>query len=91
MRSSHLLRAIVATAAVLAFPISASAQMEKEITIDALSNAGWQIAGYTSTFGGSRSTFILFRHPDKTYLVQCQTGYDVTRSSRIYRHCYELR
>jgi hypothetical protein len=37
------------------------------------------------------STFILFRHPDQTYLVQCRTGYDATREPHIHPHCYKLR
>jgi hypothetical protein len=43
---------------------------------------GWQIAGYSQAF--ERSTFILFRHPDQAYLVQCRVGYDVTRKPPTY-------
>ena len=35
---------------------------------ETLLKGGWQIAGYTSTLD-DRSAFILFRHPDETYLV----------------------
>jgi hypothetical protein len=52
--------------------------------------AGWQIAGYTSTLD-SRSAFILFRHPDETYLVQCRASYDVTRTPPAHSNCYKLQ
>ena len=52
--------------------------------------SGWLIAGYTSTFD-NRSSLILFRNPTETYLVQCLTGYDVTRSPRVYQNCYRLK
>jgi hypothetical protein len=68
---------------------TALAGTEEEISIEGLLKAGWQIAGYASTFD-NRSTFILFRHADETYLVQCQAGYDVTRTPRIFSHCYKL-
>jgi hypothetical protein len=51
---------------------------------------GWEVAGYTSGFD-NRSSVILFRHKDKTYLVQCSTLYDVNRSPRVTINCYELR
>lgn len=58
--------------------------------ISDLLKSGWQIAGYSQAFD-NRSTFILFRHPDQTYLVQCRVGYDVTRTPSVYSICYELR
>lgn len=58
--------------------------------IAALLKGGWEIAGYVST-GDNRSSLILFKHPGETYLVQCLTGYDVTRKPRVYSHCYKLR
>jgi hypothetical protein len=61
-----------------------------ELAIGDLLGAGWQVAGYTSTVD-NRSTFILFRHPDEAYLVQCRTGYDVTRTPRVHSNCYKLR
>ena len=63
---------------------------EEVITIEGLLKSGWQIAGFTSTFD-NRSAMILFRHPDETTLVQCLTGYDVTRTPRTYTNCYRLR
>jgi hypothetical protein len=50
---------------------------------------GWEVGGYTSGFD-NRSSVILFRHKDKTFLVQCSTLYDVTRNPRVTVNCYEL-
>ena len=49
---------------------------------------GWQIAGYSQA-ADNRSTFMLFRRPDESYLVQCRVGYDVSRQPSTF--CYELR
>ena len=38
----------------------------------------------------SRSAFILFRHADESYLVQCRASYDVTRTPAAHSHCYKL-
>jgi hypothetical protein len=51
---------------------------------------GWQIAGYSQA-SDNRSTFILFRHPDQAYLVQCRAGYDATRTPPVYSICYRLK
>jgi hypothetical protein len=61
-----------------------------KIAIEDLLKAGWQIAGYTGA-DDSRSTFILFRHPTETHLVQCRAGFDVTREPRVQTNCYRLR
>ncbi len=58
-------------------------------TIERLFGEGWEIGGYTSGYD-NRSTLILFRHKDKTFLVQCSTLYDVTRNQRVTVNCYEL-
>jgi hypothetical protein len=63
---------------------------EPSMTIERLLGEGWEIAGYTSGYD-NRSSLILFRHKDKTYLVQCSTLYDVTRNPRTTVNCYELR
>ena len=63
---------------------------EESVPIEALLKGGWQIAGYTSAVD-NWSAFILFRHPDQPYLVQCKAGYDVTREPHIQPHCYKLR
>ncbi len=84
-------RTVAAGAATLALLAAASSvTAEENIAIEELLRTGWQIAGYTSTFD-NRSAFILFRHPDETYLVQCRAGYDVTRTPRTFSNCYELR
>jgi hypothetical protein len=80
--------------AILAFMLStpgaASAEpTDEDLTIKALLKGGWQIAGYTGAVD-NWSTFILFRHPDQPYLVQCRSGYDVTRQPRTQSHCYQL-
>ena len=63
--------ALAASVATLAFPATVFAAPEETISIATLLKGGWQIAGYTSTLD-SRSAFILFRHPDEPYLVQCR-------------------
>ena len=60
------------------------------VTVESLLKAGWQIAGYSDTADGW-SAFILFRHPEQPYLVQCRAGYDVMREKRVRTNCYELR
>jgi hypothetical protein len=63
---------------------------EEHLSIEELLKGGWQIAGFTSTFD-NRSALILFHNPAETTLVQCLSGYDVTRTPRIYSNCYRLR
>lgn len=63
---------------------------QPEHTIQRLLEGGWEIAGYAGTFD-NRSTVILFRHKDRTFLVQCSTLHDVTRTPRLVTNCYELR
>jgi hypothetical protein len=82
--------AVAIGVALLAFPASLIAASEESISIETLLKAGWQIAGYTSTLD-SRSAFILFRHPDETYLVQCRASYDVTRTPAAHSNCYKLQ
>jgi hypothetical protein len=72
------------------FMMLGSSQAEDKISISQLLKDGWQIAGYTATHD-NRSSFILFRHEKRTYLVNCRVGYDVTRKPRSYTNCYELR
>jgi hypothetical protein len=82
--------ALAASAAALAFPAHVLAAPEEALTIATLLKGGWQIAGYTSTLD-SRSAFILFRHPEETYLVQCRASYDVTRTPPVTSNCYKLQ
>lgn len=77
-----------ALALTLAMPAS-SAPGDESPSIESLLKSGWQVAGYTSTLD-ERSAFILFRHPNEPYLVQCRSGYDVTRTPRVFSNCYEL-
>jgi hypothetical protein len=62
---------------------------EPALTVERLMADAWQIAGYTGGFD-NRTSLILFRHPDKTYLVQCSVLHDVTRTPRVNMNCYEL-
>jgi hypothetical protein len=82
--------ALAASVATSAFPASIHAAPDENIAIATLLKGGWQIAGYTSTLD-DRSAFILFRHPDETYLVQCRASYDVTRTPRVTSNCYKLQ
>ena len=82
--------AIGATSAVaLAFSATISSAIYQNPSIEELLKTGWQIAGYSQAFD-NRSTFILFRNPDQSYLVQCRVGYDVTRTPSAYSLCYKL-
>jgi len=73
-----------------ALPVSVSTAAENGPAIGELLKTGWQIAGYSQAYD-NRSTFILFRHPEQTYLVQCRVGYDVTRTPSTYSICYKLQ
>jgi hypothetical protein len=81
---------LVASVAIFALPATVFAAPEGTIAIESLLKGGWQIAGYTSTLD-DRSAFILFRHPDETYLVQCRASYDVTRTPPVTPNCYKLQ
>jgi hypothetical protein len=88
---SPALFVIAAFAMLLITTPRASAEIpDDEPTIEALLKGGWQIAGYTGAVD-NWSTFILFRHADEPYLVQCRAGYDATREPHIKPHCYKLR
>jgi len=83
-------RTFVAGIATLALSANASPVTDSNPSIEGLLKTGWQIAGFSQAFD-NRSTFILFRHPDELYLVQCRVGYDVTRTPSVYSICYQLR
>jgi len=70
-------------------PVHTPAAAEDAPPISTMLKEGWQIAGYSQAFD-NRSTFILFRHSDHAYLVQCRVGYDVTRKPPTYAICYKL-
>lgn len=59
-------------------------------SIEQLLKSGWEVAGYASN-ADNRSTFILLKNSAQPYLVQCLTGYDVTRTPRVFQNCYKLR
>src|SRR5262249_42061235 len=56
-----------------ALPVHTPAAAEDAPSISIMLKEGWQIAGYSQA-SDNRSTFILFRHPDQAYLVQCRAG-----------------
>jgi hypothetical protein len=85
-----LWRIVVAGVAMLVLPATVLSAAENAPSIEGLLKNGWQIAGFSQAFD-NRSTFILFRHPEQSYLVQCRVGYDVTRTPSVYSICYELR
>jgi hypothetical protein len=70
--------------------LMAPARAQTEYSIQKLLEGGWDIAGYVGTFD-NRSTILLFRHKEKSFLVQCSTLHDVTRKPRMVTNCYELR
>ena len=80
----------VATIVTLALAASISAATNDDPSIEELLKTGWEIVGYSQAFD-NRSTFILFRNPEQSYLVQCRVGYDVTRVPKTYSLCYKLR
>lgn len=80
---------VISTVA-LALSVGIASATGDSPSIEELLKNGWQIAGYTQAFD-NRSTFILFRNPDQSYLVQCRVGYDVTRTPNVYSLCYQLR
>lgn len=80
---------VLAILAALPSPISAQ-DIKKRPTVEELLKSGWQIAGFASA-GNGRNSFMLFKHPKDTYLVQCVAGYDVTRTPREFVICYTLR
>jgi hypothetical protein len=86
----RLRRGIFAGAATLILAANISNAAESGPAIGELLKSGWQIAGYSQAFD-NRSTFILFRHPEQNYLVQCRVGYDVTRTPSTYSICYTLQ
>jgi hypothetical protein len=86
----QLIRSL-AVAITLAFSaIDAVGGTDDDLSVETLIKGGWQVIGYAGTFE-NRSSVILFRHPTETYLVQCGTLHDVTRTPRTVLNCYELR
>jgi hypothetical protein len=71
-----------------------AAQTPTQISVEHLISDGWEIAGYTASSALSVS-FILFKHKDHHYLMQCSVLYDATRgqrvAERVVTNCYEVR
>ena len=87
--SARLYR-LAAVTAIAGLFISTLAQAADEtLTVEQLLKSGWQVVGFAGA-AGTRTALVLFRHPTETYLVQCLTGYDVTRTPRVVVSCYEL-
>jgi len=82
----------LSAAMLLAMPLAMaeSATEESAGSIEQLLKSGWEVAGYASN-SDSRSTFILFKNPQQSHLVQCLAGYDVTRTPRVFENCYRQR
>ena len=83
-----------AAAAVLtgtfAAPATVTAETAPQLSVEQLLTDGWEIAGYGALSFEGRS-FILFKHKDRRYLVQCSVLYDVLRTKRVVTNCYEVR
>ena len=70
--------------------VVATGETADKIPIESLLKGGWKVIGFAGTFD-NRASLILFQHPTETYLVQCGTIHDVTRTPRTFSNCYELR
>ena len=83
-----VLALLLAAPAVAAPAVAAT---DENISIETLLKDGWQIAGYAAANTFSvESAMILLRNADQSYLVQCRSSYDVTRSPSVNSHCYKL-
>jgi hypothetical protein len=86
-----LTRAATALLAIAAAAAVPAAAQDPSLTIEKLLEDGWKVAGYT----GQGTTFMLLRHDDRNYLIQCSILYDTTRGprmvERVRTNCYELR
>jgi hypothetical protein len=74
----------------LVCPQFAAAEQNAPLTVTQLLADGWEIAGYAGLPFEGRS-FVLFKHKERQYLVQCSILYDVTRTKRVAVNCYEVR
>jgi hypothetical protein len=85
-----LLSALIAANATFAFPDSVFAAPEENIVIATLLK-GWLADRRLHQDVGQPVGFILFRHPDEPYLVQCRASYNVTRTPSVTSNCYKLQ
>ena len=67
----------------------AMSQPLPQLSVEQLLTDGWEIAGYGALSFEGRS-FILFKHKDRHYLVQCSVLFDVLRTKRVVTNCYEV-
>lgn len=72
---------VLAAGAVLADP---------ELSVESILKNGWEIAGYATGLD-NRSSLLLFKHKERTYLIQCAVLCDVTRTPHTRTNCYEVR
>ena len=90
-RRIHLLSFCIILHLIVGPPGGANAQDEDKLTVGKLLKAGWNVAGYAA----QGTTYILFKHEDQDYLVQCSVLYDTTRGTndmeRVKTNCYALR
>ena len=86
-----LLSVLIAANATFAFPDSVFAAPEENIVIATLLKGGLADRRATPARWTTGSAFILFRHPDEPYLVQCRASYDVTRTPSVTSNCYKLQ
>jgi hypothetical protein len=79
-------------AVALAASLPAVAQTPAPLSVSQLLADGWEIAGYAPSLAMVGSV-MLFKHKDKSYLVQCTAVYDATRGlhNRVVTNCYEIR
>ena len=83
-----VLALLLAASAVAAPAVAAT---DENISIETLLKDGWQIAGYAAANQSAvESAMILLRNADQSYLLQCRSSYDVTRSPSVNSHCYKL-
>jgi len=83
-----VLALLLAAPAVAAPAVAAT---DENISIETLLKDGWQIAGYAAANQSAvESAMILLRNADQSYLLQCRSSYDVTRSPSVNSHCYKL-
>jgi hypothetical protein len=83
-----VLALLLAAPAVAAPAVAAT---DENISIETLLKDGWQIAGYAAANQSAvESAMIVLRNADQSYLVQCRSSYDVTRSPSVNSHCYKL-
>ena len=87
----HRLKCALAAPCIVlcAADVQAQPQQQPQGQIEKLLADGWEVAGYISAW--ENRSLILFKHKDRTYLVQCSVLTDVLRNPRLVIRCSELR